>query len=204
MIDQNGIPSIDGSHSTASGTAIGIAVIIPAVTSATFGSMVNDLLATIDDKVVIVVDPNTRKVWTRSVTPGALSTACDDGAVKTVVLTPDSGQTGKSLMFSKGSTTGVDATLVAAIDASIGAQKPKRSVQSLVSNLLGQTLPTVPPVIEIDQVNEVVKVHQLETATDIDDFLKVLTTTDTDQVAIQFTEPASHTSNPLVFEGGAV
>ena len=201
MIEQNGIPSIVTAATTADGTTVGEAVVVPAIPAATFGSLVNDLLDQLDAKAVIIVDPNERRVWARSDTPSALVDGADDVA-HSVLLAPDPLQTGKSLTYTAGDTTGFDAKTVAAIAAAIGSQKPKRSVQSLVSTLLSQDLPTPAPVIIIDQVAETVTVCEPTSASSVNTGLEAVVKTDSDQVCIELSASGKSTADPLIFEGG--
>jgi hypothetical protein len=206
--DLTGLPSVVNAKSTATGIAIAEPIVTPAPLENSMNGVVRDLLDRFEGEAVIVVDPNTRKVYAAT---GATGTNLQDvvtGVVNVNMtnINPDAGQEGRSLMWTPVALELVTLTQAAqdAITAATAAAKPKRSVESLVAASLNGDFPEgEAPLIVIDQVNGKVQVLEGESvacAAALDAIVPA-----EDQVVIEFDEPAETVEGePLVFEGGAV
>ena len=99
-----------------------------------------DLLLGLNDEAVIVIAPETRKVMSAigdkvqdlkdAVAEEFAPVNNDNGFV---TLTPDAGQTGISLAFTKNATGLISQELTDVTDAIVTPVKPKRSVSAIVS-----------------------------------------------------------------------
>jgi hypothetical protein len=203
-IDQNGIPEVVAAETAAGGTAIAEAVVVPATPSATFGSLVTDLLAQFEDESVIIIDANSRSVWAASGAEGiALGECAIAVAADMATLTPDSGQTGKSLTYTATGKSNLTSEEQAALALAIETAKPKRTIQSLVSNLLSFDPGENPlPVIMVDQNDGVVYVMDDEDGDDIKTALDGRAN-EGDRLKITLSEPTTEVVSPLIFEGGS-
>jgi hypothetical protein len=207
-IDQNGIPAVVEDESTTTGQAIGAAVVVPPIPSATYGSLVTDLLTEFDDAATIVIDPNSRAIYAASGAAGTgLRTAISGAAENEASIIPGVGQTGKSLAWEE--VSGLDdlpPSFKAAVDTQITATKPLRTVQSLISNMLADTglLSADPkPVIAVDQTGGKVWIFEMTTGAEAETVLDALANAG-DRVKITLSEPEVPGSPSMpIFEGGS-
>ena len=204
-IDQNGIPSVSATESTTTGQALGKTVTEGETPSATFGSLVNDMLAEFAGAAVIVIDPNTRSIYGASgaAGEGLASVVGSDPGISSDI-SPSSGQTGKSLEWEQTTNPSMPAEVKAAINAAVEAAKPKRSVSSLVTALLSGAFVDKAPCIMVDQANGYVRVTNPTTAGSLTTSLDALANAG-DRVKITLAEPAAPGEpEKYVFEGGEV
>lgn len=210
--DQTGEISILAAKtsSTPEAVAYSEAIAAPAVPQATISQVITDLLAQFPVALKAVIDLKNRRVFAASDTEGtALQTLATSGAgLKTLILAPDTGQTGTSLVWSEyGSTTLTDADGVAAL-ATIEAAKPKMSVGSLVSKMIAAASVTEDWDVEktLIIVDQVAKRVAIVRDTDGAGVTAVNgRTVNGDQVCIQFAEPpVAPEASKLPFEGGEV
>lgn len=209
-IDQNGVPSVVAAETTESGQTIGAAVLETTTPVKTFGGLASDLLEQFDNEAAVIIDPNTRSIFGASGAAGAGMVAAALGVADVEIgeITPDAGQTGKSLAYTKTNIVDLNEANQAAIGVAIDAAKPKRTLQSLVSAILGADAldgEEVLPVIVVDQANG--KVQIIEPTTEAPD--AVTTALDAladagDRVKLKLTGGFTDTpSTKLVFEGGS-
>lgn len=209
-IDQNGVPSVVAAESTETGQAIGAAVLETTTPTKSFGGIAADLLAQFGDAAVVVIDPNSRSVYAAS---GANGTALKGAALSAkpdendhTTLTPDAGQSGKSLRYTQAAGADLSDGAKAAIAAAVEAAKPQRTIQSLVSTILGTGDlgdAAVKPVIIIDQIAGTVTIMEPETAAGVETALDAVANAG-DRVKLAVSaNPAGNEDEPLVFEGGS-
>jgi hypothetical protein len=163
-IDLNGEPQIVAGNSTNEGSAKLQPVITPKVPDMTFAQAVRNVMDKMTDAAVVVVDPVTRRVVGVSTANGrnALRAAAlaDVEADEYVTLTPDNGQTGRSLAYTSAGGGALPVALTDKVSGLVEAVKPKRTVESLASSLLAGTYENVAdiPLLVIDQENGNLKV----------------------------------------------
>ena len=206
-LDQNGLPVLVTAESTESGQTIGATIIATTTPQKTFGALASELLDQFSAEAVIVIDPNTRKVTAASAAAGIALAAAVAGVANTQTgdLTPDAGQTGKSLTYTSDIADLTD-EVQAAVSAAVDSAKPKRTIQSLVSALLGADEVgelAVKPVLVVNQNTGEVRVYDSSGAANIGKAIDALANAG-DRVQIELTEvTAEGEPEPLVFEGGA-
>lgn len=209
-IDQNGTPSVVAAESTESGQTIGAAVLETTTPVKTFGGLASDLLDQFANEAAVIIDPNTRSVYGASGAAGAamIAAALAVADVEIGEITPDAGQTGKSLAYTKTNIVDLNEAIQAAIGVAVDAAKPKRTLQSLVSAIFGADDldgEEILPVIVVDQANGKVQIIEPTPAAS-DAVTTALDALDDagDRVKLSLTGGFSETgSAKLVFEGGA-
>ena len=206
-LDQNGIPALVTAESTESGQTIGATIIATTTPQKTFGALASELLDQFSAEAVIVIDPNTRKVTAASAAAGIALASAVENVINTQkgTLTPDANQTGKSLTYSA-ELDSMESGTELAVEAAVDSAKPKRTIQSLVSSLLGSEAledADPKPVIVVNQNTGVVKLYDSSGAANIGAAIDNLANAG-DRVQIELTEATVEGEpEPLVFEGGA-
>jgi hypothetical protein len=98
----------------------------------------------------------------------------------------------------------VGALVEDAVNLAILPVRPKRSVESLVSTILGADLPTLAPVIVIDQITGNVLLIKDADGNNIQTALDAVANAG-DRVQLHITDDSDSPDAPkLIFEGGAV
>ena len=225
LIDGTGTPSkVPSKCGTRSGPVVD-PIVTPEPLGDTFGGLVGKLLEQYDDRAVIVIDPQTRRVigTTDATKATALKAAALTGAAATdrTVITPDAGQTGRSLAWTAAYGANHADSFVEnyAVGQLVTAVKPKRSVASLVSALLakigvegtgedaGSFCMPHGALVVVDQVNGQITLVAPTTdgaAEDASAALAAVAPGVTDMAAVELSANSSEPeANPPVFEGGA-
>lgn len=219
MIDPTGVPSKVDALTGDSGDPIAEALTTPQPLSATFGGLAGKLLAGYTDPATVVIDPTGRRVIGTSNPDKADELVAIDGP--RIALVPDVNQTGRSLAFHVGSTQeGTDANannvptyaaLVAALNALVGASKPKFTVDSLIQALIRSMtadagLPYGAKVV-VDQANGKVWIIPSNSSTEASEQTGQIAAVDpgaSDMVSITITGGNTDSGAPRrIFEGGA-
>jgi hypothetical protein len=206
--DTNGLVTIEGAKGTAGGRAVAAAFLTPTPTQWSFASLVENLLAQLENAAGIAIDTVARKVYftddlTQLQTLRGVATNGDDGHIG--IFSPDPGQTGRSLTWALES---VDdgPTNETELTALVASTPPKKTVSSLVSSILtakdAEGNPITPPkVIFIDQ-------HAVNVITVDDDrstALAAATINAGNAGVLTLTEPTAEGEvAPLPFEGGEI
>lgn len=136
-LDQNGVPAVVPALTGEAADAIVAPLVTPAPLSSSFGAVAGAMLRGFSDPAVVVVDPIARRVSGTSNPALAAQLLALDGNAAT--LTPDAGQTGRSLAWTpaQGALNPDQwAPLSPALAALTGASKPRYSVESLIQRLV--------------------------------------------------------------------
>jgi hypothetical protein len=212
-IDQNGLPEVGGAG-TLTDAEIQTVINSPAQPEVTFGSMVRGFLDIAAGVCWAVIDPVTRLFKAGEGAAGAAIVGASEGtaayaATKFIRIHPDPAQTGRSLTWEPSDEGLPTQALMDAVLAITGATKPKISVESLVSRVLG----AIPDALQdkvlvvVDQDNAAVNVVEFNSAAN-----RALAVADVaavniaaaHAVAVTLSEPAAAGgADPLVFEGGS-
>lgn len=213
LIDGAGVPSKETARTGTAGQALADSLVTSEPLTDSFSGIVGKMLAEYEGEAVIVIDPQARKVigTTDATKAASLRDAAGGTGVKTFSLVPDADQTGRALTWSlethgtySGDEGGKDA-----VTALVSAQKPRRSVESLVSAILALTgrEDTFPGgvLLVIDQANGKVEVNTGSASfASLSAALAAVAPSTTDMAAVELSADAGpEETNPPVFEGGA-
>lgn len=220
LIDGTGVPSKDNARTGTAGQTLADSLVTPEPLTDSFSGIVGKMLAEYEGEAVIVIDPHTRKVvaTTDSAKATALKAAVAAGSGRQITIVPDSGQSGKALAWTATSGASVGSDDAAAATALTAAAKPRRSVESLVSGLIGWIdKPTDPDdsgtaafvngaIIVVDQItgNVVVQVPAENARAGLSAALAAVAPSTTDMAAVELSaDDGPSDTNPAIFEGGA-
>lgn len=159
----NGIPSVESQGSTAAAANLGSKIINPAPPETqSAGSLLSEALRQYEAAAVVIVDPKTRRVYATTTQAAGLMSAVSAAVPTASRLTPDAGQTGRSMTFTRSNHAGTPSQYNSALDTIVGATKPTYSVESLLARMFGVVPDGAenPPIFVIDQANARVVVYE--------------------------------------------
>jgi hypothetical protein len=203
--DQTGIPSIVAAKSADASETLFEDVVTPQPLAESLSSLVRAALDKFTDEAVIIIDPLSRKVTAATGSQGALLKAAFAGGTgDAAVLSPETGQTGRSLTWEATGIGNLSAPYDEAANAAFDAAKPRRTVEGLVAALLTGIDYTTNalPVIMIDQAEAEVTMKVEESAGAVQTLVNAVSVAG-DQIQMALTEPETVTTSNLIFEGGA-
>lgn len=220
LIDGAGVPSKENARTGTAGQTLADSLVTPEPLTDSFSGILGKMLAEYEGEAVIVIDPQTRRVvgTTDATKATAIKAAVNAGTGKQYVLTPDANQTGKALAWTGAEgvnfETATDEWVKGALDGIWPAVKPRRSVESMVSAILGLVGKDLTgggdiafengTFIVIDQVNKSVTVQAPADSAPLSAALAAVAPSTTDMAAVELSaDAAGEESNPPVFEGGA-
>lgn len=211
-VDQTGLVTIEPAKGTAEGRAAIEAVIVPTPAQFSFGALTRASLDALDSAAVVAVDVTNRKVYfTDDDTKGSaiLTAAKESNNAAAVLLVPDSGQSGRSLTWTavNGELGQVGNSFLTAVQGLVSAAKPRISVESLVTKLVGVQDENggalTPSLVVVDQRTGAVWAIQQDNGGLA--AIAALTLNAGNSGQLTLSEPsADPATSPLVFEGGEI
>lgn len=204
-IDATGLPSITFATADFTDAEKNLIRDIPDPPQVSFGNIVDNILRGADNPMSIVIDTANRKIYADMEDAYQDNIATAGGALKSVTLTPDANQTGRSLEWTCGAAAnGFTSAYRDDIAGTVAAVKQSRSVASLVNAILAVTPETgEDPFIVVDQTAGEVKVIVAANRAAVVTALNAEPNPAAEAIKISLSEPAAGGVEPLIFEGGA-
>lgn len=213
LIDGVGTPSKDNARTGTAGQALADSLVTPQPLTDSFSGVVSKMLAEYEGEAVIVIDPMERRVvaTTDPTKATAIKSAVALAAAKQSTITPVTGQEGRSLQWERTDGQDITGSNQMFLDSLTEAVRPKRSVESLVSALIGgigkPEILEYGAIIVVDQKtgSVVVNVPATENARQgLSDALAAVDPSTTDMAGVELSaEATEEETNPPIFEGGS-